>query len=459
MYSHTVALALSVLFSASSPTLAVPDEPFSAQVIEVYHGDSLKLDSSHGPLLVSLYGVRGDPTDLTKIEAAHEFIASATLDATLEVRPMRVISGLSYVEAVLPSGEVLNKLLLEKGLAQLDELSAGNDETYEQIALRADKSATNEHTDPAPALSRTAEPEDPGKALSQFKIRKQLKEIAQFEAEVEKWRALPEGYRTTLAASYGYTLRSGSTRLSQETARRQQSVEGTVQRLWDNQARIAAHEQAIGHVNMRELAALADVYDDFDLQWDQGLYDTRYKDYLAELATGKRYSAGISAGLLNEYAARIMIDQARVDSNAAAVAAEHENVRAAHRAEMAAIQAQHTAIVRMIRHAEAEARAAATMKAKHEKHFADALQRIQILDVAVTDEFQPSLVPIVTERFTGNQSERFAKFTVDTIVWRIDWYVKKQADTASFSIDLYEAEDDKFLEHHRKSSIRNVCHL
>jgi len=447
MYTYTTVLALSVFLSASGPQLAVPEKPFTAKVSEVYHGDALRLDTDDGRLLVSLYGVKGDALNLTGMKEAEEFITSMTTAVNVEIHPIKKISGLSYVEAILPSGEVLNKLLLEKGLVQLDTLSASNDEVYAEIASKAKESGPVEPEDLSPDATKSEEPQDPSQALASFKVRKQLKEIAQFEAEVEKWKALPEGFRRSLAESYGYTLKSGVARLSQEVANRQQRVEGTVQKLKQNQARIAAHQQAIASVSLSESAALAEVFDDFDLKWDREMADSFHKDMLAESATGAHYSARISAQLLSEYNYKVMLDQQRLGSEAAAVSAAHENVRAAHRGEIANIQSQHSTIIRMIRHAEADAQAAASMAAKHEKRYSDALQRIQMLDGALAEGFQPSLIPIVTEQFRGDQSERFANFPVESIIWRIDWYVKKLDNTASFSIDLYDAQNDKFLQH------------
>ncbi len=144
MYACTAALALSIIVGASGPQLAVPDKPFSAKISAVYHGDSLRLDTDDGKLLVSLYGVRGDALNLAKIKEAERFITSVTKDVALEIRPIKTISGLSYVEAVLPSGEVLNKMLLEKKLVVLDTFSASDDKEYAEIAIQTRKSKPEE---------------------------------------------------------------------------------------------------------------------------------------------------------------------------------------------------------------------------------------------------------------------------------------------------------------------------
>ncbi|GMV95559.1 MAG: hypothetical protein AMXMBFR82_53370 [Candidatus Hydrogenedentota bacterium] len=450
MSNHVAILVLSLFVSAADPRLSVPEKPFTAEVRAVYHADSLKLQTPEGQLLVSLYGVKGDPLDLTKMNEAKEFAIAVTKDQTLEIRPVKTISGLSYVEVILPSGEVLNKLLLEKGFVKLDTLSASKDEVYTEIASKAEQFGPNEeNVDPdIPSdVAKSERPEDSRQALANFKLKKQLTEIAQFEAEVEKWRALPESYRRSIAASYGYTLRSGTAKLSEETAKRQQKVEGTVQKLEDNQSKIVAHQEAIASVTASEQDALADVYDDFDLKWDQGMAEGFHKNILADVATGDEYSAGINARLLDKYSYKVMLDRSRVDSEASAVSAAHENMRAAHRGEIASLESQHSAIIGMIRRAEADAQAAASITAKHEKHYSDALQRIKMLDEAVGQDLQPSLFPIVTEQFRGNKSDKFAKFPVESIIWRIDWYVKKADNSASFSIDLYEAQNDKFLQH------------
>ena len=450
MYNQIIVLALSMVLGAASPEMTVPKDPFVAKVSAVYHGDALRLDVGDARYLVTLYGVRSNPLDLAKMKEAEKFIASITKDVSLEVRLVKVISGLSYVEAILPSGEVLNKLVLEKDLAGLDTLSAGDDAAYKDIASKAKEhklNTENVQNDPAHDTAKDEKPQDPGQALANFKVKKQLLEIAQFEGEVEKWGALPEAYRRSIAASYGFTLQSGAARLSQETIRRQQKAEGTAQKLEDNQARIAAHQEAIASVTASEQAALADVYDDFDLNWDQGMAKGFHKNLLAEVATGDEYSASIDAHLLDEYNYKVMLDRSRVDSEAAAVSAAHESARQAHRGEIANIQSQHNSIIAMIRRAEARAQAATSIAAKHEQRYTDALQHIQALDEAVSQNYEPSLIPVVSERFQGDRTEQFAKFPIESVIWRIDWYVKKLQTDASFSIDIYNAKDDKFLRH------------
>lgn len=133
MVAWTLAVIAFMSAQPVTPIAGVPKEPFKAKILSVPRGDALTLSTAGQKYLVALYGVKCYELAPDAIKRDQEFIRERCQDTEVDVKPVSAIAGLTYVEIVLPAGQILNKVLLEEGLAELDVLSAGQNVEYRRI--------------------------------------------------------------------------------------------------------------------------------------------------------------------------------------------------------------------------------------------------------------------------------------------------------------------------------------
>lgn len=210
-----------------------------------------------------------------------------------------------------------------------------------------------------------------------------------------------------------------------------------------NQNAIRNRQNAIAMENRSESSSLAETFDDFDLNWNSEMLSEFQKSYMAQMATGQTYRANISVILADKYAYKKMLDLNRVRSQAAAVSGAHEERRAAQRGAINHLANERSVIEGRIRSSEAMANAAVRMTYSHETRLVNVLSRIDQLNQALAEDYQPSLKQNRVEIYQGKTNEQFGPFHVQTPIWRVDWYINRHDDSAGFTADLVTATTGK----------------
>ncbi|MDZ4858547.1 MAG: hypothetical protein SGI88_06155 [Candidatus Hydrogenedentes bacterium] len=430
-------VAMAIICSLTGPTLeGVPEGPFTAKVAGGVGGDAVKLTVLEKELLVGLYGVNCDKMTRSVIAQVHGYLKEQCGDIDVQVTPIKVISGLTYVEITLPNGNSLNKFILQKGFAELDTLSAGDDNEYKDLVSAVENSPKKQIASAQQESATETHPaKDPTQALADFKAKEYMKSVALLESEIEKWRALPNEHRQYIQNYYANMLNMGAAEYSRLVSARSQVVGENFQELNQNQSAISSRHTAVQLENLSEASTLASIYDDFDLNWNSEMRDSFQKDFIAETATGQEYSAQISGTLMNEYAYKAMLDSNRVGSQAAAASEIYQNRRKSHQ----------NVINNLIVKQRSMENAAEQMQANHEYRFSEILARIDLLNEALLNDYEPVLSQTKVIRISDKSNKQFPPFKIMSKVWRIDWYLLPKDPRATFTADLYSVKNQKFV--------------
>ncbi|MBX7258706.1 MAG: hypothetical protein K1Y02_20260 [Candidatus Hydrogenedentes bacterium] len=437
MHISATLLSVCLVTSLSVPSLQVPAIQFKGRVASVHGGDAVKLITSGGEYLVALYGVCCDDLDKQAQEKSKNFILEQTNDVEVTVKSVMTIEGLSYVELSLPSGELLNTELLSQGLCGIDSQFEPAPEYLKAIGpgKSSDKNSMKviiEQNSPKQTV------EDSHKALQEYKEFNKLFDIAQFEAEVEKWKSLPDTYRASIRRYYS-RLYSGSRRgYSELLAQKNANTQSATQSLEDNSGRIAGKQLAITRENLSEDFSKSVIYSDPELRWNSQLAGSHAKDAIAEAATGQEHSAEISATLMNEYMFKAMMDLDRVNGAAATVSETYNARRRAHQEDVRQLQEERYKIIAQQRRSINEEGTAATIAADDERMLSDKISRLNLLDLVATQDFLPSIEAKQIYRIHGTQDIDRYPFTVKSRLWRIDWYSRGGSPANTLKIDVFK---------------------
>lgn len=443
MVQLSVIVSMIVTLGAGSSTpLATNTDQFEALVTAVFSGSAVKLKTDSEEVLVALYGIKCDESNSAK-DRANSFIKSRTDDTKVIVRPISNIAGLLYVEIVLPSELILNEEMLKQGFALLDGLSAGQNENYKNLAA-AGAALIESQTDQQESKKAAANREEMEKALAQFKLQKNLKSIASFEAEVEKWRSLPEEYREAIRNHYRIAFGSRAQQNTNIAAQRESVKADALEDLDATRRRIRREQSAIALQNAQEQADLEEVYDDSRLKWNASMLESLQDSYEAEVATGHDYSAAITGHLIEEYDYKTAKHQARVEETAEQVAIAHERVRQERVNKVKGLQIQQQQVLGDVQKADAMQRAADRMVASNILASTGELQRIAALDDAVNSEFQPILHLWRISQTKDDSNLSHIPFTANSAVWRIDWYFAGIGPDL-LTLEVYSADTNKLV--------------
>ena len=245
------ATSLALMAAATgAQSAALPEAEFTATVAAVVQGDAVRIDTGGEEVLVGLYGVSCFLRRPEAREAAAEFVRTHTAGDEVTVRVLEEVAGLPYAEIVLPAGEVLNHMMLSRGVADPDPLTARDDEHYAMLAetarsLEADagmEAETEAAPEPPVVERRTPQPGEAPESIEAFKARRQLREVAAFEAGREKWLAMPEEYRDRVRREYEEALEATSRRTADSLAALQSQVDLRRNALNNAQAGIAERQ-------------------------------------------------------------------------------------------------------------------------------------------------------------------------------------------------------------------------
>lgn len=298
--------------------------------------ETVRLKTSDGIDIYFLYGVSSLGSSSRTQGEAKQFISDRINPRKAKFYLVASKGGLHYVRVESESGEVLNEELLLKGLIKLDVLSAGTDERYGQLQQQAKNAKTGlwrqEHGVSEVSQESGDEPAKSETRLDSeaFLLKRELTELAEFEAAYVKWSRLSEEQRhQMLSHFYGMANRveKGSAEFLDS---REGSVRGHVNTLNSTDSAILQQRQFVQWENEAEGATLAEVYDDFDLKWNLGMRDSFYEDMATDAIVGDLYSLRINSSLANKYNVKVSRDLNRVNQNAAAVSNVYETRREKH---------------------------------------------------------------------------------------------------------------------------------
>lgn len=444
-YSRFSCLLLCISLFLSAASLA---QETTATVLSVFKGgDALKIRDDKGERLVALYGVRVPTLSLAHQKNAEQFTSENVLGDTIHVRTVTEIAGLSYVEITLPEGSILNHLLVRQGLAEVDSLTASKDVLYSRLEQEARDQGLGIWSERGSLSNELPQQEmlsasDAVQASRQFQQRKELVSIAKFESEYVKWRALPESYRIGYM-NFLLTDREGH-RVANDALvdSRSRDLDNASKRVQENKGRISQQQRNLELESANQQAAIADAYDDFDLDWHTSIAESFRAGQAADYLFGDKYSYRINAKLATKYEILASWDLERVDAEARARSDHYENRKSGIRGALSYLDKERRNLKNSRGWAEGKLRIANTLGSRHEARRNQQLVRIATLNQAIEDEYEPYLGTTVVESWSNTESVKTPSFSMDANVWRIDWHGGK-----GFRALLHSSDDDSIVAH------------
>lgn len=266
-----------------------------------------------------------------------------------------------------------------------------------------------------------------------LKQRRQLEELALFEAQLAHWRGLTEAVREEIRVGLGARLetRLAGRAADQEAALSQvdalESKKGDVEQQWD----AVAAERAAAVDGARASDRSSDYFEAYERS--KGYYPTWhfYYDECERLRT-------VPIWWYTE-------DPSLYDAGRAELARTQQTIDAVERdyAAQSAALGKTLDSLESARAMQARAARAAVAKAGDEQRRIGGQQaRVAALDDAVAQAYQPRLpvVPVASSR--GSGPGRVEEFTVGEGLWRIDCWASNGA-TSGLTVTLYDAETEK----------------
>ena len=430
MWMHTILMLSAVIAAAPGP---IPPGEFEATVTTVVSGDAVRVTVSDGDALVGLYGVSCLRQARDSASAARTFVQERTGEEVITVRPIKAVAGMPYVEIILPSGEILNHLLLQQGLADFDLLTAAGDAVYASLAGQEPSSAPEAEADaanPAPSSAPIS--------IEEFRMRRHLRDTAAFEAGLEKWGAMPKEYRDAVRRNHEESLIAADA----GGAALLENLRGEVE------TRNVALESSANAIANRRSAVVEDrerLNNDPELQWNTRRYQNYLADYYADRAAGRHRSARISRQLADRYRVRASFDQARVD-------AQYETVRSEHESAIRSLTAEQRAQADALRRANVRLRTANIQTSDRIARLLRTIVQLDLYEQAVAQEMHPTLPLRHIAVVEGEGPERSPLFALEAPVGRVDWYANPQRPDAQLSGTIHNASDDRPIAQFRSTT-------
>ena len=442
-----VSLAWVIAFHAAgqeAPVDAFPQGDFPAAVVAVVPGDAVRVTVGDGDALAGLYGVSTMSRSRNEAAATRDFIRERTADATVTVRPVKTVAGMPYAEIVLPAGDVLNHLLLSEGHADLDLLTAADDAHYAALA-GAGAAREAVETPVATPSARAPEPVELRAALADFRMRRQLRDTAAFEAGLEKWAAMPEEYREGVRQHYEQALEAAGADGAALLASLRAEVNARDRALRDTRAVIEERRAAIAAERER-------VLHDPSLQTNRRLYERFRADALADRIAGFPRSAHWNERFAERYRARAVVGQLQADAEYLARRRAHEDV-------LRSLTAEQRAHAEAVYRANTRLRAASIQASDRQARLLRTLVQFDLYDQALEEEMRPSLPMRTVAMVEGAESRQLESFRLDAPLGRVDWYADPQQPRAYFTGIIRSVEDDRPVARFRSSDPPHESYL
>ncbi len=435
--------SIAAILASCLASTAAGQESFRARIEQVA-GDGLRIATPDGSQLVALYGLVIDDPRSRDGQLAKEFVATTAGGDEVEVRPLKVLVGLKYVEIVLPRGVVLNELMLEQGLARLDSVTASDNTRYKELELAAKAAGVGiwrKADDPAeaPAATQTKRTE-PEETIQSFTAKRELRRVAEFDAQFRLWSALPEEYRQLVRQYHEQNLLAARVENQMRIAASQEAIAEAQRLLDENNRQIQEQQAAIAEQNNIESARLGELYNDPDFVFNMGMLNGAVQNRQVAISTQRRSAADASEYIAWEFSNRVEDDVYRLQQQAVGVSIEHEMVRDQHRGAIGYLASEQAAIQSLGAQAEARTRAAGQMANSQERRLSEALSRLDTLDRAIKEKYQPQtkFLPVETYEIVNVAAPLVAN--IDTEVWELTWRVKSFTPGATFSFDVQNAD-------------------